>query len=95
MIPVHFRIRMTDEDNPDAWLHPLETQMMLDHTRAQINAHVQKALGDLVCAEHDEQASVTITGTYDAATEQLEIGYDVQTCCRHFLMRCVAALNHR
>jgi hypothetical protein len=38
---------------------------------------------------------VQIAGTYDAGAEQLDIHYNVDTCCQPFLMQCVAALNRR
>lgn len=97
MIAITFDIQLTGDDaDPDsAWLDPYERDMMLDHTRAQITAHVQRALAGMTCDTHGEPPVVTISGTYDAHTETLDISYDVQTCCRLFLLRCISALNRR
>jgi len=96
-INVNFDIQMTaDVDaNEDAWLDPYETQMMLDHTRAQIDAHIQRALGTMHCDTHSEPPRVTVNGRYDTEQEELDISYDVQTCCKPFLAQCIAALNRR
>ncbi len=96
MINVLFNIHITDdESHDDAWLDPYERDMMLEHTRGQITAHVQRALGTLICETHNQMPQVTINGTYNSLTEELDIQYDVQTCCQLFLMQCVAALNRR
>ncbi|MFW5696369.1 MAG: hypothetical protein ACOCXR_01145 [Phototrophicaceae bacterium] len=95
-LEVSFDIQAGGSDEaPDAWLDPYETQMMLDTTRAQIEAHVRQALTGMTCATHNESPRVLITGVYDAETEQLDISYDVDTCCKPFLAQCIAALNQR
>jgi hypothetical protein len=93
-INVTFDIQTMDNDtNDDAWLDPYETQMMLDHTRAQIDAHIQKALGDMRCDVHGKAPRVTVNGCYDTEREELDISYDIQPCCKPFFLKCIAALN--
>ena len=70
-----------------------EVTMMLHHTQAQIEKHVQQSLDNLRCEKHGEPARVRISGTYSADSEQLDISYHVDTCCQLFLLRAVAALN--
>jgi hypothetical protein len=94
MIDVAFDIQLTgDADAEDRLLDDYELQAMLDHTRAQINQHVQDALADLRCEEHGEPARVTISGTYNTETDQLDVSYNIDTCCKLFLMRAITALN--
>lgn len=94
MIEVAFDIQLTgDASAEDRLLDDYELRMMLDHTRAQINQHVQHALADLRCEEHDQPPRVTISGAYNTDTDQLDVSYHVDTCCKPFLLRAVAALN--
>jgi hypothetical protein len=95
MINVVFDIRITDNEDENAWLDPYERDMMLEHTRSQINTHIQRALGELMCDTHHQPPQVTITGTYNNDTEELDVNYDIQTCCQLFLMQCVVTLNKR
>ena len=36
-----------------------------------------------------------ISGVYDRDTEELDIQYHVDTCCRYFLLRVMQILNQR
>ncbi len=94
MIDVAFNIRTTgDASAEDRLLDDYELRQMLDHTRSQINQHVQDALAGMRCPEHDQPPRVTITGTYNTETDQLDVSYNVDTCCKLFLMQAIAALN--
>jgi hypothetical protein len=97
MIKVEFDISVDKEIAQDSPLFDeSETAMMLRHTQAQIEKHVQQSLGELRCEEHGEQAKVLISGGYSLETEQLDVSYHVDTCCKAFLLKAVAALNlHR
>lgn len=95
-VDVTFDVQIThDEGDPDTWLDPGEREMLLDHTRHQLIRHVQQALKDMTCPEHGQPPAVAISGTFDSVTEQMDIQYQVHTCCNLFLMQCVAALNRR
>ena len=94
MIRVDFDITVDETASQAApLLDEYERAMMLDHTKAQINKHVQQQLTNLYCDEHGEPPKVRITGTYSLETEQLDISYNVDTCCKRFLLRAVTELN--
>ena len=78
-------------DNP--LLDPYELDMMLHHTKAQIEQHVQRCIGDLRCDEHGEPAQVCVSGIYSMETEQLDISYNIDACCQLFVLQAAAALN--
>jgi len=93
MIEVEFDIQVAGIGKDDPLLEDYELNMMLDHTKAQINNHVQRSLSEMRCAEHDQPAKVLIAGEYSLETEQLDVSYHVDTCCKAFLMQTVIALN--
>ena len=94
MIKVKFAIKVEgDASDNNPLLDGFEVQEMLDHTRAQINKHIQTALGNMHCDTHGELASVTVNGVYSLETEQLEVSYHVDTCCKPFLFKAVMELN--
>lgn len=94
MIEITFDITIDEADSHDEpLLDSFEINQLLDHTRGQITRHVQQSLGDLRCDIHDEPARVHINGCYSLQTEQLDINYDVNACCKLFLLRAIAALN--
>lgn len=95
-LQITFDVQVDETDmQDDPWLDAYETRMMLDNTRHQLESHVKHALGDLTCPEHAKHAHVTINGVYNAETEELDVSYNVDTCCQLFLMQCIAALNRR
>jgi hypothetical protein len=94
MIDVEFNIRVDDsEAAPDRLMDDYELAMMLQHTKAQITKQVQDSLGEMRCAEHDQAPRVIVSGAYSTESEQLELQYNIDTCCKRFLMEAVHALN--
>ncbi|HEX2907582.1 MAG TPA: hypothetical protein VHO69_12010 [Phototrophicaceae bacterium] len=79
---------------PEQLADQYEIAEMLEHTGAQVRQQVEKALGALRCAEHDQPAQVIVTGQYVSDVGQMELAYHIDTCCKPFLLRAVHALNH-
>lgn len=94
---IEVEIDIVVDDTGDSSANPLldeyEIAMMLEHTKAQLSHHVQQSLGDLRCEAHGQQAKVRVTGSYSLETEQIDVSYNVDTCCKPFLMQAVMALN--
>jgi hypothetical protein len=91
MVNVVFNIQMIESD--EGWLDSYERGVMVEQTKNQLASHIQNALKDLLCETHHQPPQVAINGKYDVETEELNVEYDVQTCCPLFLMQCVARLN--
>lgn len=72
----------------------LELAELFDHTEAQIKTQVTRQVGDLRCGEHGQPPHVIVTAQYTSDSEQMELSYHVDTCCKPFLLRVVQALNH-
>ncbi|MBI5670937.1 MAG: hypothetical protein HZC41_23335 [Chloroflexi bacterium] len=70
-----------------------ELAELLDYTEAQIRAQMERQLGDLRCEVHGQPPRVVVTAQYSSDTEQMELAYHVDTCCKPFLLRAVQALN--
>lgn len=95
MIEVTFDIQLDGGgmDHQDMMADDYELSMMMEHTKSQMNTHIQRALGDLLCDEHREAPEVKIVGKYSLETEQLDVSYNIDTCCKPFLLKSIAALN--
>jgi hypothetical protein len=93
MIELEFNITLQDEAGEDALLDEYETEALVESTKAQIRQHVENRLGNLFCEEHAKLARVIVTGSYSRDTEQLEIEYHLDTCCKLMMVRSVAALS--
>lgn len=91
MVEVVFNIEMIESDQ--GWLDSYERGVLIEQTKNQLEAHIQQALKNLLCDTHQQPPQVTINGRYDVETEELNVEYDIQTCCQLFLMQCVARLN--
>jgi hypothetical protein len=93
MIDLQFDIQIEGEEADDPIIE--DYGEMIEHTKAQMRRHVERSLDGMRCPEHDQPPQVLISGTYSLDTEQLEVAYNVDTCCRTFLMQAIAALNRR
>jgi hypothetical protein len=99
MIDIEFEFKVEDTaiqngSALDPLLDEFELNAMFDHTREQISHQVQTKLAHLRCSEHDRPPRVKITGIYSPETEQLDIQYHLDTCCKRLLLEAVGALNH-
>lgn len=93
MIDIVFDITLADDAQDDPLFDTYELEMMLAHTKAQIEKQIQASLGNLRCEEHDQPPKVRVTGTFSRETEQLEVSYHIDTCCKPFLMQAIMTLN--
>ncbi len=84
---------MVDESTDFPLLDPLETERMLKHTKEQIRHHIQVSLNDVCCEVHSQPPSVKVIGMYSRESEQMDLSYHVDTCCKSFLLQVVARLN--
>ncbi|GAB4523083.1 MAG: hypothetical protein OHK0046_36360 [Anaerolineae bacterium] len=93
MIEVEFDIQVTDTPQEEPLFDTYEMDMMLAHTKEQMLKQVEASLGAMRCAQHDQPPKVRISGKYSLQTEQLEVVYNIDTCCNTFLMQSIRALN--
>jgi hypothetical protein len=92
---IDFNLRVEGEELPDAFLDAYELELMFDNTRQSLGAALERKFGDVVCAEHAQAPSFTISGVYDNEREEMDIQYHVDTCCQYFLLRVMQILNQR
>ncbi len=71
-----------------------ELAMLFEHTREQVRRQVQTRLEGLRCMEHDQPPRVLVTIAFSQDTDQSELSYHIDTCCKPFLLQTVQALNH-
>ena len=92
---IQFDLRSEGEALPEAFLDETELEQMFESTRRSIGAGLRRKFCDVVCAEHERAPSFLISGVYDKETEELDIHYHVDTCCRYFLLRVMQILNQQ
>ncbi|MYD11191.1 MAG: hypothetical protein F4X02_14270 [Chloroflexi bacterium] len=92
---IDFHLRTEGEELPDAFLEAYELELMFDNTRRSLGAALERKFSDVVCAEHAEAPSFTISGVYNNEREDMDIRYHVDTCCQFFLLRVMQILNQR
>lgn len=92
---IDFDLRVEGEELPDAFLDPYELELMFDNTRRSLGAALERKFGEVVCAEHAQAPSFTISGVYDNEREEMDIQYHLDTCCQYFLLRVMQILNQR
>ncbi|MBW7877736.1 MAG: hypothetical protein H3C32_00365 [Anaerolineae bacterium] len=94
MVDILFELAVTGESSDNgAWLDPLEIDLLLESTRRQIETHIHNRLDGIACDIHGETPRVIVRGGYDLATEELNVGYDVQACCNLMIMKSAALLG--
>lgn len=94
-LTIDFDLRAQGETLPDAFLDNYELELMFDNTRRSLGAALERKFGDVICAEHAQAPSFTISGVYDNEREEMDIQYHVDTCCQFFLLRVMQILNQR
>lgn len=94
-LTIDFDLRAEGQELPDAFLDPYELELMFDNTRRSLGAALERKFGAVVCAEHAQAPSFTISGVYDNESEEMDISYHVDTCCQYFLLRVMQILNQR
>lgn len=79
---------------PDPCLDEAALDYLFKQTQADLGSAIERKLGDMTCAEHEQPPAVIVRAVYDHETEQMEISYGVDTCCQPFLLRVVQVLHH-
>lgn len=92
---IDFDFRIEGEASAGAFLHDQEIRLMFDSARKSLGDGLQGRFRNLVCGEHGEAPSFTVSGVYDRASEDMDIQYHVDTCCQFFLLRVMRELNQR
>ena len=91
MVEVEFEWKIEDGDSLP--LDEYELNAMFEHTRQQITRQVEESLAEVHCPEHDQPPRVKIIGRYSHESQQLDIQYHIDTCCKLLLLESVQALN--
>lgn len=76
------------------FLDSYELNYLFEQTKASMSRDIERKLGEMRCAEHQQEATITITGRYGGDSEQLDIDYHVDTCCKPFMLKVIATLNN-
>ncbi|MEL6407355.1 MAG: hypothetical protein AAFV98_01130 [Chloroflexota bacterium] len=77
----------------DPYLDQVTLNYLFAQTKESIGKGIERKLSNLTCAEHGEEPTITITGTYSGSAEQLDISYHIDTCCQIFMAQVIKTLN--
>ena len=94
MLKIDFDFDVEGEAYEDPYLDPYELNMLFEQTRQSLETGLRRKLEGVVCAEHEQEPSIKITGRYNNETEQMDINYHIDTCCQMFLVRVVSTINN-
>ena len=92
-IEFDFIVEGTERPDADRLLTGYELDMLFEHTRQQTRKEFTRKLDGMMCDEHGEPPHVKVTGTYNAETEDMDVAYHIDTCCKLFLARIIKTLN--
>ncbi|RMG84276.1 MAG: hypothetical protein D6712_11530 [Chloroflexi bacterium] len=94
-IEITFEFQVQQGSNGSGGEHAdsLEQHMLFEHTRASLERDIRRKLGRIVCNEHHEAPKIHITCTYDALNEQMDVNWNIDTCCKLFFVQVVKTLN--
>ncbi|MCY4464977.1 MAG: hypothetical protein OXE46_05520 [Chloroflexi bacterium] len=95
MLQIVFDLRAEGDEQPDAFLDSTELELMFAGTRRSAGDALRRKFATVICGEHGSAPKFTISGVYDRATEQMDLRYHVDTCCKAFLLRVMQILNQR
>lgn len=94
MVQIQYDFDIDGALRQDPFLDRLQIQMMFEQTRQSIEHSVKRKLSGLTCDEHGAEPTVIITGRYDTDREEFDINYNLDTCCKMFMVRVVKTLNN-
>src|SRR5690606_34412522 len=87
MLKVDYDFDIDGALHEDPFLDSYEINLMFEQTKQSMTHAMTRKLEGIICDEHGEAPVITIIGRYNAETEQFDITYNVNTCCKLFLMR--------
>jgi hypothetical protein len=94
MVKVEYDFDIEGALHEDPFLDRYEISLMFEQTKQSMSKALERKLADITCDDHHEAPTLTITGRYDAESEQLDINYNIDTCCKLFLARVVKTINN-
>jgi hypothetical protein len=75
------------------FLDPYEVGLMFEQTKRSLGQALERKLGNMSCDEHGAEPTVRLVGRYNQEREELDVHYDIDTCCKLFMVRVVKLLN--
>jgi acetaldehyde dehydrogenase (acetylating) len=90
---IEFDLRVSGDEHADPYLDLSDVEMLFQATRADLHHAIERKLAGVRCVEHDTGPVVRVTVSYDRDTEQMDVSYNVETCCQPFLLRVVQILH--
>ncbi len=89
-----FDFHTEGDSHPDAYLEAYELEMLFEQMRQEMTHAITRKLGEIMCETHGQAPNIRITAGYDHVSEQMDVSYHVDACCKPFMMRVVQVLHH-
>lgn len=94
MLKIEFDFDTEGATSDDAFLDPYEIELMFEQTRQSLQTGLQRKLAGVTCPEHGKAPHIIISGRYNNETEDMDLNYNIDTCCKLFLVQVVKTLNN-
>ena len=95
MVKIEYDFEIEGDQHEAPFLDSQEVLLMFEQTQRSLGEAIERKLGTVACEEHGQEPHVRIVGRYDNEAEDMDIHYDIDTCCKPFMARVVALLNAR
>jgi hypothetical protein len=93
MVKVQYDFDIEGALPEDPYLDSYEISLMFEQTKQSMGNALERKLVGITCEEHGDSPTITITGRYNGESEQLDINYHIDTCCKMFMVQVVKMLN--
>lgn len=94
MVKVEYDFDIEGALNDDPFLDRYEINSMFEQTKQSMGNALARKLETMTCDEHGETPTIIISGRYNGETEQFDITYNIDTCCKLFLAQVIKTLNN-
>ena len=94
MVKVEYDFDIDGALHEDPFLNRYEITLMFEQTKQSMGNALIRKLDTMTCDEHGDDPTIIISGRYNGETEQLDISYNIDTCCKLFLARVIKTLNN-
>ncbi|MCS6835363.1 MAG: hypothetical protein NZ750_05015 [Anaerolineae bacterium] len=90
---IRFDFAIEGELHDESFLDTYEVSLMFSQTERELGEALALKLEGLICSEHGQVARLTVRGRYHAASDEMDVQYDLEPCCPLFMARVIKTLN--
>lgn len=93
MVKIEYDFVTEGVEQATPYLDSYEISLMFEQTKQSLGKAIEGKLTGVVCAEHEAEPTIRLVGRYNHETEDMDVSYHIDTCCKLFMVRVVKLLN--